>query len=191
MDKVFGVISSAALGTVLGRFKPSLGNVVAGLSYAVLGMGGGLFVAGLAVKWWLSDRGGPGFSVMDHVQYGGAVLLGISTAVWGLHWMRGVWERSSREAELCEKGLRYRRGAVVTEVLWSEVASVRETQWRYWFRRDHPAPGESGTSYTVITRSGAEFGFDGDSVGEIKRFGELLRKCATTAQVAWETKRRG
>jgi hypothetical protein len=39
----------------------------------------------------------------------------------------------------------------------------------------------------VVTKSGKEFGFDGDAVKAIKRFGSLLREQAERLSLPWES----
>ena len=48
-------------------------------------------------------------------------------------------------------------------------------------------PKLASKGYTVTTKGGIDYSFNGDSVKKIKRFGELLRERADVAGISWDT----
>jgi hypothetical protein len=77
-------------------------------------------------------------------------------------------------------------------VLWPEVAVIRET---LLYERPPilhgPArkllPEMASKSYLLYTYEGEKFPFDGNSVKDIRRFGEALRAIAKREFLDWET----
>jgi len=45
----------------------------------------------------------------------------------------------------------------------------------------------ASTSYNVVVVHGKEYGFDGNTIGSIKRFGRVLREQADRFYLPWET----
>jgi len=174
-------VSNGPLGARIGLFKPALGNVVAVWGYGLLWLGIAAFVVWVAVAV-CSEKP----SAMDWVCGVTAVVFSVAACVHGAAWMRSAHGSFSHEVELCENGFSYLKGPSRAEVTWQDVALIRETLWRPGFPTYLPGPGKGGTSYAVITKGGVAFGFDRDSLAEIKRFGALLHERAALAGVPWE-----
>jgi hypothetical protein len=120
------------------------------------------------------------------------LLLGLVGIVGGVVFAGYARWLLYHDVELCEHGFRYRQGKATEEVPWSAVTSVRET---ILYERPPilkgPAklllPKLASRSYTVITKSGKKYSFDGNSIKRIKRFGALLHERVDQVGVPWET----
>ncbi len=186
---------SADLGERVEVFKPMPGNIVAGFIISALLVGGGAAAAGFPLRgaalagWQLPVEAKAGWcwlavGIMCVV---GLVLLacGVGLALY----CKGL---ISHRVEVFTNGFRYCAGRDTDDVAWAQVAHIRET---ILYER-HPIlkgpaklllPKVASASYAVVTAAGKEYGFDGNSIKGITRFGGVLRAQADRHAVAWET----
>ena len=94
--------------------------------------------------------------------------------------------------EICRDGFRFKWRTSAESVPWKLVTRIQET---IFYERPPllkwPAslllPKFASASYLVFTATDKSYPFDGNSVREIKRFGEVLRRKAEELSVLWET----
>jgi hypothetical protein len=186
---------AAELGERIEVFRPMMGNVIAGfiLSGLVLvGSAAAIFFplrAAYLANWNLPFDVKTGWSWLA---VGLCEVLGIGLLIGGLALL--VYSRGllSHCVEIYANGFRYCSGRSAECVLWTHVSHVREL---ILYER-HPIlkgpakfllPKVASTSYLVHTISGKEYGFDGNSIRSIKRFGNLLREQSQRLSLPWET----
>jgi hypothetical protein len=185
----------SALGDRLQDFRPMTATVIAGFILSVLLVAGGLAAIGFPLRSAVRAGGDLPFAAekqMSWLVVGFLSLLGIGLTVGGA--ALAVFSRGliSRRVEVCVNGFRHCSRRSVEEVLWTDVALIRENivYERYPILKG-PAklllPKVASTSYWVITTGGKEYRFDGDSIKGIKRFGKILRQQADRLSLPWET----
>ena len=177
------------------EFRPMAANLLAGFLLAtLLAFGGaaaivfpirGAYLAGWRLPFWV-EKGWSWGAV------GIAVLLGIFLMACGvllLVFTRGL---IGRRVEVCAAGLRYFAEDIGEDVPWNEIAGIRET---LLYERPPILKGPAqlilpkfvSAFFLVVTTSGRELRFDGNSIKGIRRFGEILREQAGRLDLPWET----
>lgn len=189
-----GSKSACDLGNFVGQFMPPKAILAAALivSIMLIAGGGASIVVSLRTaylrNWQLPFSAETGFSWLAMA---GCIALGIGLIVGGVLLAKFIRKLSSRGLILCENGFCYVARGIVDNVLWSEVARLRET-----VRYNEPSiltgplhifmPRSGVSRYTMILRSGKEYAFDGDSVQRIKQLGKLLRDEAFRCSIPYE-----
>jgi hypothetical protein len=183
------------LGARTDVFKPMQANIVAGFILSTLMLVGGAAAVGFPLRaaylanWNLPAHAQKG---MSWLAVGLFCLIGIGLIVGGVilaFYSRGL---TSRRVEVCANGFRYCGRRSTDDVFWDDIDCIKET---ILYERPPllkgPAklllPKIASTSYTVVTTSGKEYGFDGNSIKAIKRFGKLLRQQADRLSLPWKT----
>ena len=195
MGDVLSAKAHSSLGPRLESFRPAMSNVVAGAILGLLLVGGGLAILGfIGREVYLAGGNLPFYAKkgMCWLAVGLGSLCAVALIFGGgfLAWL--VRWRLAHDVEMYENGFRYRASKNSEEITWDAVASIRET---ILYERPPvlkgPAklllPKVASKSYTVITISGKEYRFDGNSIKQIQRFGEMLREQAQIAGLTWET----
>lgn len=176
-------------------FKPMMGNIIAGFILSMLLIIGGAAAVGFPLRgaylagWNLPLEAKQGWCWLA-VGLGcflGAVLLGCGAGL-------AVYSRwlAAHRVEVHANGFRYCSRQSAEDVPWAQVRRIRET---ILYERPPilkgPAklliPKVASTSYTVVTATDKEYGFDGNSVKAIGRLGGILRKVADRLSLSWET----
>ena len=97
----------------------------------------------------------------------------------------------SHRVEICVNGFRSWSGKSSEEVAWTEIARIRQTT----LYERHPivkgpvkllVPKIASTIYSIVTISGKEYAYNGNSIKELERFGEILRQHADRLSLKWE-----
>ena len=187
--------SESPLGKSRDLFRPGLANVVAGIILSLLLIGGGLTIAGFVTREVYRAGGNLPVSVehgMSWIAAGMGWLLGLGLSIGGVFLGRYAWRLKSHRVEVCEYGFRYWMGGAADEVLWSEVAAIRET-----IRHERPPilkgpakfllPKFTSSRYEALTRAGKQYQFDRNSIGEMLLFEEILREVGRVLHWRWET----
>ena len=190
-----GQSAPVELGDRIETFKPRLANIVAGGVISLLLIGAGIAIVGLISREVYLAGGKLPFDAkqgMSWIAVGIGSPIGVGLAVGGVLLIRYLRWLLRHEVGICTNGFRYQQGDESDDVLWRDVASIRET---IVYERPPilkgPAklllPKLASKSYTVITKAGMEYGFNGDSVRNLKRFAELLREQGNRARISWDT----
>lgn len=183
------------LGARLGLFQPRSANIVAGFVLSLLLTGGGLTMLGWDAREVYLSGGNLPWDVkqgMSWLAAGLGLLLGLVVTIGGVVLGRYVWRLRSHRVEVCEYGFRYWQGDTVEEVQWGDIAMVQEI-----VRHERPPilkgpakfllPKFTSSRYIAVTRTGKQYHFDGNSVGNIDRMGELLWEGCRTVGSPWKT----
>jgi hypothetical protein len=187
--------SQIGLGTCLQVFKPSIGNIVAGFILSVLAVTGGCAVIVCAVRMaYLANWNLPVYIEKGSCWVAVGLLVLVGVFLIGMGIFLSVFSKGliSNYLEICENGYRYHSKSGHEEVLWADIRHIKET---ILYERlpilKGPAklllPKISSQSYQISTPAGNEHAFNGTSLNEIKKFGEILRTKADELSLSWET----
>jgi hypothetical protein len=184
-----------SVGERIAVFKPTTSNIVAGFILSSLCFAGGIAAIGFPLRgaslanWSLPFEAKTGWCWFA---VGGFCAMGIILTIGGV--VTAAYSRGliSRCVEICQGGFRYCSQRSTVGVPWTSVSSITET---ILYERPPllkgPAklllPKFKSKSYRVVTCSAQEYAFDGDSIKEIARFGEILREQANRLSIAWVT----
>jgi hypothetical protein len=188
-------VKAGSLGDRLQVFTPMMANTIAGFIISALLLVGGAAAicfplrAAYVAGWDLPVNVNKGWSWLA---VGLFCLIGTGLTVGGGVLATYCYGLISHRVEVWTNGFRYCSRQSVEEVFWADIDRIRET---VLYERPPilkgPAklllPKLTSISYTVMTVSGKEYGFDGNSVKSIKRFGKLLREQADRLSLPWET----
>jgi hypothetical protein len=190
-----GQFNARDLGPVWATFTPFKRNIVAGsVLSALIAIGGASAVvfpllAAYRANWNLPVNVQKGWCWLA---VGVFCLLGAGLIVGGALLAKYTRGLTSHRVELCENGFRRGLRDSIEHVFWDDVVCVRET---ILYERPPilkpPAiwllPEMASSRYKIVTASGKEHDFDGNSIGEIKRFGKIIREFAAAMSLRWET----
>jgi hypothetical protein len=185
---------AASLGDRIEVFRPMRANIVAGFILSALLVGGGMAAIAIPLHaaylagWDLPFDVKKGWSWLA---VGLFALLGIIATLGGVAlaaYSRGLL---SQCVEIHVNGFRYTSRQGAEDVLWRDISRVQET---ILYERPPLLKGPAkvlvpklvSSSYTVVTTAGKEYGFDGNSIKAIKRFGGVLREQAQRLALPWE-----
>jgi hypothetical protein len=185
------------LGEPIEVFRPGVASIFAGF---ILGF---LFCTGATALFWfiirqiyLSGADLPFLTPEDKgsISWGVAgigLLTAVGLSLGGIVFGWITWDLLSRQVELCVNGFRYFTRGCVEEVLWMDVASIRQTVcYEKPPLLKGPAkvllPKLATSTYDVVTKNGKEYSFNGDSVKRFKKFVGLLREQAEKSGIPWE-----
>ncbi|HEY7422788.1 MAG TPA: DUF3592 domain-containing protein [Gemmataceae bacterium] len=195
LDVSAAPVQDAQLGERIAVFKPMMSNIIAGFIIGALLIVGGAAAIGFSLRaaylahWDLpfDVKKGPSWLTVGFLSLIGVVLVvcGVALAAFS----RGLL---SHGVDICANGFRYCWRRSTENVLWSGISRIKET---ILYERPPllkgPAklllPKVSSTSYMIVTKSGTEYGFDGNTIAAIKRFGRVLREQAERLSLPWET----
>ena len=170
-------------------------NIVAGGIISLLLIFGGLALFGfLVVEAYLTGGNMP-FWVKKGMSWfavglGSVLSIGITIGggylAWYVHWLL------SHEVELYEDGFCFIVSSSNEQVRWNMIEEVCEIIFHEWPPILHaPAsfllPKFASSRFLVVVNDGKEFEFDGNSVKQIKRFGEILRARSIQDGIPWKT----
>jgi hypothetical protein len=173
---------------------PSTSNVVAVFILSTLMIGTGVtgivmpLHAAYEAHWRLPfnvEKGWSWFAVVLMTLLGTGILIG------GIFLARFSKNLISYRVDFYANGFRHRSRRFTEQVLWSEVASVRETIVEENLPllkgpAKRALPAVESRSYSVVTKQGTEIIFDGNVVQPIRKFGLVLWNQATSRSVPWE-----
>jgi hypothetical protein len=177
-------------------FRPGVASIFAGFILGLLFCGGAaaLFsfiireidLAGGDLPLLDSDKGSISWAVAGLV-----LLTAVGLSLAGLAFTYIAWSLIARRVEFCANGFRYFTKGSVEEVSWAGVASIRQTViYEKPPLLKGPAkallPKMASSTYDVVTKSGKEYSFNGDSVKRFKKFIGLLREQAEKSGIPWE-----
>jgi hypothetical protein len=171
------------LGDRIDVFKPKRQNIPLGLFLSTLLMVVGAAAIGFPLHAaYRADWNLP-LDPVQRVQGGGPksswpavgvlCLLGIGLTVGGIALAVYSWRLIWGRVEIWTNGFRFCSRRSAEDVFWADIVRIQETL-------------HYGTSYTVETKSGKKYRFNGDSVKGIQRFGDVLRQQADRLSLPWE-----
>ena len=183
------------LGDCLEVFRPSIGNVVAGFILSFAAATGGVTSIGFAVRLAYLANG----VLPIHAEKGPSwiavalfCLLGVGLIVGGI--ALAIFSRRlfTQRVEIRVSGYCFRTNKGNEDIPWADIQQIRET---ILYERPPllkgPAklllPKIASTSYTITTQSGTEHSFNGTTMNNITRFGEILREKAKNYSLAFDT----
>jgi hypothetical protein len=188
-------ITPSDLGPRLELFKPTHGNIIAGFIISLLLVAGGAAAIVFPLRGaYLADWNLP-FDVKkgwSWLAVGLWCIIGVALFVGGLFLAAFSKRLISHCVEICANGLHCYSRSATDVILWKEISVIRET---ICYERPPllkgPAkfllPKIASSSFTMVTRAGKELGFNGTSIGKIKRFALLLKEQASQHAIPWET----
>lgn len=185
------------LGNPVRVFKPSMANVIAGFILSAVMIAGGLWAiiffvhAAWAAGWNLPFSAKKGMCWFAVIAFSVIGLALIGAGAFLARLSKGLLKGG---AIIYERGFcRIVRGAV-TGVLWEEVSGFKEI-----VILERPpvlkgaasllVPKIKNTVY-VARAMGRDIEFDGNSIGEIRELGQLLRTEAEKRHVSWTVEQR-
>lgn len=186
----------ADLGDRVEVFRPMLSNTIAGFIISVLlaaaGVGVGLLVLRDArLNNWnlpvVADDKGASWLTLGVGALMGLVLVGCGVAL--AVYCAGLL---SYRVEVYVGGLRARSRGSSVEVRWADVAAIHEL---VYYARPPVLKGAANmivpkgmyTTYTVVTRAGAQHSYNANAIKSIRRFGRVLREVTGPRGVPWQT----
>ena len=194
MSEVADEAADSPLGARRGLFQPRSANIVAGFVLSLLLTGAGLTMLGWdAREVYLSGGNLPWEAKqgMCWLAAGLGLVLGLVVLIGGTLLGRYVWRLRSHWVEVYEYGFRYWQGDTVEDVQWGDLAGVQEI-----VRHERPPilhwpailllPKFTSSCYVAVTRTGKQYHFDGNSIGEIDLLGELLWEGCRTVGSPWK-----
>jgi hypothetical protein len=129
-------------------------------------------LAGIAVLGWALGTGQPWAmsAVGAALTLSGVALIGVARRM------------SVGGVLICPRGIVLARSGKVESCLWEQMAEIREAS---------PDPAAAGAGavagYVVERRNGAAWTFDAAAVGDLRRFGSVLRKESERHRVPWKS----
>jgi Protein of unknown function (DUF3592) len=189
------VIQVADLGAKREVFSPRMANTVAGFIISALLVVGGTAAIGLPLREaYLADWNLPVYVKTGWcwLAIGVLAVVGVFLAAGGIVLMRFSKALLSHRVELFANGFRFGPQDSAEVALWTNVVRVRET---ILYERPPILKGAAklllpkiaSASYVIVTKSGKEYGFDGNSIKEIQTFAQVLRDLANRLSLPWET----
>ncbi|WP_143392782.1 hypothetical protein [Fimbriiglobus ruber] len=182
------------LGESIQVFKPMMGNIFAGFIISLLLLAGSAALVGFPLRSaYRQDWNLP----LSHEKDFSWLLVGLYCMLSFVVGVLGVllaWYCRKLlffRVEVYKNGFRCVSRGSTDDVRWADVTGIQETILYesppiLKGAAKHLLPKVASSSYLVMTASGEKFGFDGNSVKSIRRFGKLLREQADRLSLPWE-----
>jgi hypothetical protein len=122
--------ATADLGPLVDRYRPSAANMGAGIILGLLMAGGGVALAGFAVRGAMTFPGPlPLMAEIGHSWFSVVImtLLGIGLVAGGIFLIQFVRSTSSLRIDLYERALIVTRAGTPQIIRWEDLAAVKET----------------------------------------------------------------
>jgi hypothetical protein len=185
----------AELGVPREVFRPALGNILAGFIISALLVGGGAAAIGFPLhaaqtaNWNLPFDTKIGWTWLA---VGLVSAIGVGLIIGGVLLARYVRGLIPIWVETYTQGFRYHARQTTENVLWVDIIRITETILHQRppilkFPARLLIPKVASHSYTVATKFGKEYSFDGNSIKRITRLGDVLRAQARRLSLRWET----
>jgi hypothetical protein len=162
------------LGDLCETISFSRWDVVAGsVVLAVMGISGVLvIIASLRAAYHAN------WALASWVGVGVCCLVGASLITTGIVFAKIKRDQLTHRFDFCANGFRYYFRGSLDRVLWSQVSCIRETV--------SALPKRTASRYKIVTASGKEYDFKGNSPA-MRRFTATLRTRAAELSLPWET----
>jgi hypothetical protein len=176
-------------------FRPMTANIVAGFIIAAIMIIAGVAFIGFPLRgayqahWNLPFKVDKGWCWLAVGLFN---VLGVGLVVGGVMLSAYSKRLISSWTEVSPDGFRNCWRGDLASVRWADVSRIKET-----ILHERPPvlkapanmllPTVASRSYTITTKEGKEYGFDGNSIKAIKRFGKRLHQEAERIGLPWET----